>query len=115
MSHSTLVNAQLSSPLRSLALTVEETAPGEFVWRILESRNNPTVFESISCSDTSFAAYDSALATGYGELQRLVGPDLQYGPRSEDDLQVELFSTASKAAPGGAAMNGSLKPGAVPA
>jgi hypothetical protein len=120
MSHSTLVNAQLSAPLRSLALTVEETAPGEFVWRILESRNNPTVFESVSCSDISFAAYDTALATGYGELQRLVGPDLQYGPRSEEDLPVELFTAAPKATAGKgtdkhAARNGSLKPGAVPA
>jgi hypothetical protein len=116
MSHSTLVNARLSAPLRSLALTVEEPAPGEFCWRILESRNNPTVFESVSCSDISFAAYDTALATGYGELQRLVGPDLQYGPRSEDDPQVDLFTAAPKAAAGKhAARNGSLKPGAVPA
>ncbi len=120
MSHSTLVNAQLSAPLRSLALTVEETGPGEFCWRILESRQNPKVFESVSCSDISFAAYDTALATGYGELQRLIGPDLQYGPRSEEDLQVELFTAAPKAAAAGspdtrAAVNGSLKPGTVAA
>src|SRR6186713_2621950 len=114
MTQSTLVNAQLSAPLRSLALTVEETAPGEFVWRILESRGKPTEFESVSCSDISFAAYDTALATGYGELQRLVGPDLQYGP------QVDLFTAAPKAVAGNGpdrrtAMNASLKPGAVPA
>lgn len=120
MSHSTLVNAQLSAPLRSLALTVEETAPGEFCWRILESRTNPQVFESVSCSDISFAAYDTALATGYGELQRLIGPDLQYGPRSEEDPQVELFTAAPRTPASGspdkrAAVNGSLKPGAVPA
>lgn len=116
MSHSTLVNAQLSAPLRSLALTVEETAPGQFFWRILESRGNPNVFESVSCSDISFAAYDTALATGYGELQRLVGPDLQYGPRSHENLQVELFSAAASGNPGKrAALNGSIKPDAVPA
>ena len=116
MSHSTLVNAQLSAPLRSLALTVEEISPGEFCWRILESRANPQVFESVSSSDISFAAYDTALATGYGELQRLVGPDLQYGPRSDEDPQVELFGAAA----GGSAekhapVNGSIKPRAVPA
>jgi hypothetical protein len=120
MSHSTLVNAQLNAPLRSLALTVEEAAPGEFCWRILESRANPLVFESVSCSDISFAAYDTALATGYGELQRLIGPDLQYGPRSDEDLQVELFTAAPKVTASAnpdkrAGINGSLKPGAVAA
>jgi hypothetical protein len=120
MSHSTLVNAQLNAPLRSLALTVEETAPGEFCWRILESRSNPQMFESVSCSDISFAAYDTALATGYGELQRLIGPDLQYGPRSEEDRQVELFTAAPKVAASGgtdkhSTINGSRKSGAVPA
>ncbi|WP_411884796.1 hypothetical protein [Polaromonas sp. YR568] len=120
MTQSTLATAQLSAPLRSLALTVEETAPGEFVWRILESFGKPGVFESVSCSDISFAAYDTALATGYGELQRLVGPDLQYGPRSVDDPQVDLFTAAPKAAAGSspdrrAAVNASPKRGAVPA
>lgn len=120
MTQSTLVNAQLSAPLRSLALTVEETAPGEFIWRILESFGKPPAFVSVSCSDISFAAYDTALATGYGELQRLVGPDLQYGPRSVDDPQVDLFTAAPKASSGNSpdrrtAANASLKPGTVPA
>jgi hypothetical protein len=119
MSHSTLVNAQLKVPLRSLALTVEEPAPGEFCWRILESREDPRVFESVARSDITFAAYDTALATGYGELQRLVGPDLQYGPRSEEDLQAELFSAPSpKPAADGPDKRGSIngfKPGPVPA
>jgi hypothetical protein len=119
MSHSTLVTAQLKVPLRSLALTVEETSPGEFCWRILESRADPRVFESVSCSDITFAAYDTALATGYGELQRLVGPDLQYGPRIEDEAQAELFTppSARPAADGSEkrpAING-FKPGTVPA
>jgi hypothetical protein len=76
------------------------------------------VFESVSSSDISFEAYDTALATGYGELQRLVGPDLQYGPRSEEDLQPELFAVpAPKSTASGPdkrpAINGHLKPGAV--
>ncbi|MGH8803953.1 MAG: hypothetical protein ACREXN_04350 [Polaromonas sp.] len=120
MSHSTLVNAQLNAPLRALALTVEEAQPGEFRWRILESRGNPLLFESVSCSDISFAAYDSALATGYGELQRLVGPDLQYGPRSDADGETERTSLAAasrpKAVAGGDAQKrtlngGGIKPG----
>lgn len=83
MNHFPLVTAQLNEVLRSYALTVEEAAPGEFKWRILENHGSRFAFESVRCSDTTFAAYDTALATGYGELQRLIGPDLQFGPRRE--------------------------------
>jgi hypothetical protein len=99
MTHSTLVNAQLSTPLRSLALTVEEARPGEFRWRILESQDSSLTFKSVACAETSFAAYDTALATGYGELQRFIGPDLQYGPRSEADNATEFISIAPLARP----------------
>jgi hypothetical protein len=99
MSHSTLVNAQLNAPLRSLALTVEEPSPGEFRWRILESQRSSPAFESVACSDMSFAAYDTALATGYGELQRFIGPDLQYGPRSEAGSATEFISIAPLSRP----------------
>jgi hypothetical protein len=83
MNHSTLFTAQLNEPLRAYALTVEEADSGEFKWRILENHGSRSVFESVCCSDATFAAYDTALATGYGELQRLIGPDLQFGPRRE--------------------------------
>jgi hypothetical protein len=99
MTHSTLVNAQLNTPLRSLALTVEEASPGEFRWRILESQGSSLDFASVACSDMSFAAYDTALATGYGELQRFIGPDLQYGPRSEADSATQFISIAPVARP----------------
>ena len=91
MSHATLVNAQLNAPLRALALTVEEADPGEFRWRILESQGAPQVFDSVACSDITFAAYDTALATGYGELQRLIGPEMQYGPRREVSQERHLM------------------------
>jgi len=81
MNYSPIVNAQLHDALRSYALTVEEASPGEFKWRILENQGTRFVFESVRCSDITFTAYDAALATGYGELQRLIGPDLQFGPR----------------------------------
>ena len=83
MNHSPLVTAQLKEALRSYALTVEEISPGEFKWRILENHGSKSAFESLRCSDVTFPAYDTALATGYGELQRLIGPDLQFGPRRE--------------------------------
>jgi hypothetical protein len=83
MKHSTLFTSQINDPLRAYALTVEEAGPGEFKWRILENHVTRSSFESVCCSETTFAAYDTALATGYGELQRLIGPDLQFGPRRE--------------------------------
>lgn len=100
---STLVNAQLNAPLRALALTVEETGPGEFRWRILESQGAPQVFDSVACSDITFAAYDTALATGYGELQRLIGPELQYGPRREVSLQGHRTRVEAPRRPGSGA------------
>ena len=98
MNHSPLVTAQLNEALRLYALTVEETAPGEFKWRILENHGSKFAFESVRCSDVTFPAYDTALATGYGELQRLIGPDLQFGPRREpqaDTRHVELLLSAA--------------------
>lgn len=97
MSHSTLFDAQLKAPLRSLALTVEEAFPGEFRWRILESHGNPLEFQSLAYSSQLFSAYDTALATGYGELQRMIGPGLQYGPRSDTDSRGESFTGATAA------------------
>ena len=69
--------------LRNLALTVEEVIAGEFRWRILEGEGTPCAYHSVACARSSFAAYDVALANGYGELQRLVGADLQFGPRRD--------------------------------
>lgn len=100
MNHSPLVAAQLNEPLRSYALTVEEAASGEFRWRILENQGTRSVFESVCCSETTFAAYDTALATGYGELQRLIGPELQFGPRREPSAarpHVKLVTSGSPA------------------
>ena len=72
----------IAPPLRPLALTVEERVPGEFRWSIIESAAGAGVGARVlATSQACFAAYDTALATGYGELQRLVGPELQYGPR----------------------------------
>jgi hypothetical protein len=95
MNHSTLVTAQLGQPLRAYALTVEEAGAGEFRWRILEKRGNRSGFESVCHSDAVFPAYDTALATGYGELQRLIGPDLQFGPRQEPVEGRPVFSVSA--------------------
>jgi len=95
MNQSKRVSAQFKAPLRALALTVEETAPGDFRWRILEGHGNPPVFKSIGCANRAFSAYDAALASGYGELQRVVGPDLQYGPRAAPDAVVDFIHVAS--------------------
>lgn len=95
MNQSKPVSAQFRAPLRALALTVEETGPGDFRWRILEGFGNPPVFESVSCANRTFSAYDTALATGYGELQRLIGLELQYGPRAAPDAVADFIRIAS--------------------
>ncbi len=103
--NTSLVNMLLHAPLRSLALTVEEVARGEFRWRILESHHQPVedvanstlVFKSVRCANVTFMAYDSALASGYGELQRMVGPDLEYGPRKDLDLRPLLIKQPAEA------------------
>ncbi len=115
MNYSPIVNAQLNDALRSYALTVEESSPGEFKWRILENHGTRFVFESVRCSDMTFAAYDAALATGYGALQRLIGPDLQFGPRYEPQTSkrhVKLVPSSS-AASMNAPINGSVRSNAV--
>lgn len=99
MNQSKPVSAQFRAPLRALALTVEETGPGDFRWRILEGFGNPPVFESVSCANRTFSAYDTALATGYGELQRLIGLELQYGPRAAPDAVVDFIRLASAPRP----------------
>lgn len=107
MSLSTLVTSQLSEPLRALALTVEEAGPAEFRWRILERRSAASAYESLCCAENTVAAYDTALATGYGELQRLIGPDLQYGPRIEEAplrAHVKLVASAPSPANGSASV-----------
>ena len=121
MTHSTLIAAQLNETLRSLALTVEEAGYGEFRWRILESPYAGLPYESVCCSVARFDAYDTALATGYGELQRLIGPDLQYGPRAEASrTAVRLAaSSPSRAVPNAGLLatrslnGGAAKPAAV--
>lgn len=90
MSYSILINEHFSaSSLRKLALIVEEVGPDQFRWRILEGYSialEATQFASIASADLNFSAYDSALAEGYGALQRLIGYDLQYGPRVETEV-----------------------------
>ncbi len=84
----TTLSRHNTDPLRALALTVEEIAPGAFRWRILERKPACTAYESLCFADANFSAYDEALATGYGELQRLIGPDMQFGPRTEPGRMV---------------------------
>lgn len=90
MSYSMPINERFNAPsLRKLALTVEEAGPGQFRWRILEGHGmalDAPEFAPISSADLNSSTYDNALAAGYGALQRLIGHDLQFGPRVEPDF-----------------------------
>jgi hypothetical protein len=76
----------MKNRLRDLALTVNEEAIGEFYWKLLESLDGSAVYQEIARSPVTFNAYDVALAAGYGALQRVVGAELEHGPRIHPDL-----------------------------
>jgi hypothetical protein len=84
--------------LRALALTVEEPSPGDFRWCILEKRDGQA-YAQILRSAVGAAAYDAALATGYGELQRLAGADLEHGPRQSAAADTAFLAHAFSSLP----------------
>lgn len=67
--------------LRSIALTVEENAPGQFVWLLLESQGDSIVFDvELECADQPYPTYIKALKEGFERLAAL-GQDEDMGPR----------------------------------
>ena len=68
--------------LRLLALSVEEQAPGKFVWCLRESTGDAVVFEPVQRAASSYSSYSAAMAAGYAEWQRLVAAEADIGPRT---------------------------------
>lgn len=67
--------------LRSIALTVEESSPGQFSWLLLESQGDAIVFDvEIECADEAYPSYVKALKAGYERLAAL-GENEDRGPR----------------------------------
>jgi hypothetical protein len=62
--------------LRDIALTVEERAPNEFFWVLLEAASSDAVeaihYQRIHAASMAQASYSSALVMGANALRRLM-------------------------------------------
>ncbi|MBT2325223.1 hypothetical protein J7E62_23105 [Variovorax paradoxus] len=74
--------------LRSIAVTVEEPAPGAFYWLLLERRADGQAWDELKRSQTDFESYRRAVAEGLLALQGMID-DLDAGPRQEGEEQGE--------------------------
>lgn len=70
----------MSDTLRSIAVTVEEPAPGEFVWLLLEHHAG---WVELDRARRAVQSYAKAMAAGLMALQALV-EDLDVGPRAAE-------------------------------
>ncbi|MGJ7490091.1 hypothetical protein [Variovorax sp. ZT4R33] len=70
----------MSGTLRSIAVTVEEPAPGEFVWLLLERHAD---WVEVDRAPRASAGYAKAMAAGLRALQGLA-EDFDAGPRVAD-------------------------------
>ena len=72
------------SPLRNIALTIQELEEGEFYWVLLEATGEKTKEEvfpylPIEAASDPHASYPSALVAGVAAIRKLFGKD---GPRT---------------------------------
>lgn len=65
--------------LRQIALTVDEPDPGEFVWLLIESKEDAREYGELAAAPEPFDSYMAALQAGFKELERLVNG--RNGPR----------------------------------
>ena len=70
-------------PLRSIALTVHELSPGLFLWSLLESTDERTVFgHRVAAADEPYDSFEKAARAGLLNWLRLAGDDRRLGPRT---------------------------------
>jgi len=67
------------SYLRKIAVTVDETDPGSFVWLLMEYKHETQTYSQVAAAEEPFATYIHALEGGVRELKRQV--DYRRGPR----------------------------------
>ena len=68
--------------LRHIAIYVEEPAPGQFEWVLVERSGRS--WRELDRADSPVTSYKAAMAQGLVALQARVD-DLDVGPRTEDD------------------------------
>lgn len=69
------------TPLRHLALSVDEPEPGLFHWMILESEDAMKTWFVLEASDDAYDTFSEAWEDGAATLRGM--GDGQYGPRAE--------------------------------
>ena len=70
----------MATLLRSIAVTVDETTPGAFVWRLLEHTAGD--WTPLDAAQGPSGSYSESMAAGLLALQALID-DLDAGPRDE--------------------------------
>ncbi|MEO7242980.1 MAG: hypothetical protein ABIW85_08705 [Variovorax sp.] len=77
----TAMPVQARTPLRQIALTVQELEPGEYYWVLLEAVDDVVQdtlpYQPMEAANEPFATYSNALVAGVAALRRM-GLD---GPR----------------------------------
>ncbi|RZI65520.1 hypothetical protein [Variovorax guangxiensis] len=68
----------MSNQMRSIAVTVEETKPGVFLWRLLE--HDGAEWTPLDVASRSVRSYAESMAAGLVALQALID-DFDVGPR----------------------------------
>lgn len=79
----------MTTRLRNISITVDEPDHGRFYWLLLESREDPQVWEALAAADEPCASWADAFDAGCVALYKLV-PDERVGPRMvEEDTEDE--------------------------
>ena len=71
-----------STPLRRIAVFVDEPEPGWFAWSLIEAGEDLANWSQIDSAEDWLRSYQLAMAAGLLALQAMVG-DLDRGPREE--------------------------------
>ena len=77
-----------SSPLRRIAIYVDEPEPGWFAWVLSEAAEDPSTWSQIETTDEWLGSYKEAMGAGLVALQAMVG-DLDVGPREKPPAEAK--------------------------
>jgi len=74
----------MTNHLRSIALTVNEPAPGLFHWALLETEDDKMVFDHrFEMAEEPYDSFEKAARAGLLNWLKLAGDDIKHGPRFE--------------------------------
>lgn len=86
-----------TTPLRHLALSVDEPEPGLYHWMILESEDAMKTWFVLDASDDAYDSFGEAWDDGAAQLRDM--GDAQYGPRA-DQVEDESADPVLESGPG---------------